>query len=88
MSRDGRRGELSEASGTEEERPESAEHPIAHGQAGRPLATTTKNDQLLLEDEILRDHRSHAPGAAELRGQDGKVQQDEEEVLHAPVSVG
>jgi len=29
-------GELSDASGTEQERPESAEEPVAPGQAGRP----------------------------------------------------
>ena len=81
-------GELSDASGTEEERPESAEQPVAQRQAGRPPATTTKHDQLLLEHEILCDHRSHATGATQLRGQDGEVQQGEQEVLHARVSVG
>jgi hypothetical protein len=28
----------------------------------RPMASTAQNDQLLLEQEILRDHRSHATG--------------------------
>ena len=56
--------------------------------AGRPLATPTKNDQLLLEHEILCDHRSHATGPTQLRGHDGEVQQGEQEVLHARVSVG
>jgi hypothetical protein len=43
---------------------------------------------LLLEDEILCDYRSDATGATELRGQDGEVQQGEQKVLHARVSVG
>ena len=81
-------GDLSDASGTEEERPESAEEPVAQRQAGRPPATTTKDDELLLEHEILGDHRSHATGATQLRGHDGEVEQGEQEVLHARVSVG
>jgi hypothetical protein len=43
---------------------------------------------LLLEQEILRDHRSHATGATQLRGHDGQVKQCEQEVLHARDSVG
>ena len=69
--------ELSDASGTEEERSESAEQPVAWRQVGRPLATTTKHEQLLLEHEILRDHRSDATGPAPLRGHDGEVDQGE-----------
>jgi hypothetical protein len=41
------------------------------------LATTTKHGQLLLEHEILGDHRSHATAATELRGHDSEVQQGE-----------
>ena len=81
-------GDLSDASGAEEERPESAEQPVAQRQVRRPPATTTKDDELLLEQEILRDHRSHATGATQLRGHDGQVQQGEQEILHARVSVG
>ena len=81
-------GDLSDASWTEEERPESAEQPVAQRQVRRPLASTAKDDQLLLEQEILRDHRSHATGATQLRGHDGQVKQGEQEVLHARVSVG
>jgi hypothetical protein len=33
-------------------------------QVRRPLASTAQNDQLLLEQEILRDHRAHATLAA------------------------
>src|SRR5476649_1859869 len=80
-------GDLSDASGAEEERPESAEEPVAHPQTGCPEATTTKDDELLLEQEILRDHRSHATGATQLRGHDGEVEQGEQEVLHARASV-
>ena len=37
----------------------------------------------LLEQEILRDHRSHATGATQLRDHHGQVQQSEQEVSHA-----
>jgi hypothetical protein len=52
--------ELSDASGTEEERSESAEQPVAWRQVRRPLASPAQDDQLLLEQQILRDHRTHA----------------------------
>ena len=88
MLRDGGEGDLSDASRAEEEGPESAEEPVTQRQAGRPPPTTTKHDELLLEHEILGDHRSHATGATQLRRQDGEVEQGEQEVLHARVSVG
>ena len=47
-----------------------------------------QDDQLLLEQKILRDHRSHATGATQRRGHDGQVKQGEKEVLHARDSVG
>ena len=31
-----------------------------------------QDDRLLLEQEILRDHRSHAAEATQLRGHDGQ----------------
>ena len=68
--------------------PESAEEPVAQRQIGRPPATTMKHDELLLEHEILGDHGSHATGATQLRDRDGDVEQGEQEVLHARVSVG
>jgi hypothetical protein len=37
----------------------------------RPLASTTQDEKLLLEYEILRDDRSHATSATQLRGHDG-----------------
>jgi hypothetical protein len=55
-------GDLSDASWTEEERPESAQQPVAQRQVRRPSASAAQDDQLLLEQEILRDHRSHATG--------------------------
>ena len=81
-------GNPSDASWTEEDRPESAQQPVARRQGRRPLASTAQDDQLLLEEEILRHHRSHTTGAAELRGHDGQVQQSEQEVPHVRVSVG
>ena len=76
-------GSLSNASWTEEDRPESAQQPVARRQVRRPLASTAQDDQLLLEQEILRHHRSHTTGATELRGHDGQVKQGEQEVPHA-----
>jgi hypothetical protein len=61
---------------------------VAQRQVGRPPTSTAQDDQLLLEDEIRSDHRSHATGATQLRGHDSKVEQGEQEVLHARVSVG
>ena len=75
-------GDLSDAFWTEEERPESAQQPVAPRQVRRALASTAQDDQLLLEQEILRHHRSHATGATQLRGRDGQVQQGEQETLH------
>jgi hypothetical protein len=42
---------------------------------------------LLLEEEIRGDHGSHATGAAQRGGHDGAVEQGEQEVPHARVSV-
>ena len=81
-------GDLLDASGAEEERPKSAEEPVPPGQAGRTAATTTKDDELLLEHEILGDHRSHATRATQLRGRDSEVKQGEQEVRHVRVSDG
>ena len=64
----------------EEERPESAQQPVAQRQVGRPPASAAQDDQLLREQEILRDHRSHASGTTPPRGHDDQVQQDEEEI--------
>ena len=74
-----RDGNLSDASWTEEERRQSANQPVAQREVRRPLATTTKNDQLLLEHEILGDHCSHATGATQLRSHNGEVQQGDQE---------
>ena len=75
-------GDLSDASGAEEERSESAQEPVAQRQFWRSAATTTKHDELLPGQEILRHHRSHATGATQVRGHDGEVEQGEQEVLH------
>jgi len=75
-------GDLSDA-WTEEQRPESAQQPVAGRQVRRAPARTTQDDQLLLEQEILHDDRSHALGATQLRGRDGQVQQGKQEIPHA-----
>ena len=80
-------GDLSDSFRTEEKRPEPAEQPVPGRQVRRTLASTTQDDQLLLEQEILRDHRSHATGARRLCDHDSEVEQREQEVLHAGVSV-
>jgi hypothetical protein len=76
-------GKLSDPSGAEEQGRESAKEPVARREAGCPPATTTKHDELLLENEILSDHRSHATATTQLRGHHDEVEQDEQEVLHA-----
>jgi hypothetical protein len=39
------------------------------------MTSAPQDDQLLLEQEILRDHRAYTTGATEPRGHDGEVQQ-------------
>src|SRR5262245_53923930 len=80
-------GQLWNPSWMEEQRSKSAEQSVTQRQVGRALATTTKHDQLLLEHEILCDDRSNAPGATQLGARDRQVQQDEQQVPHARVSV-
>src|SRR5262249_1785844 len=70
------------------ERLESAEQPVAPRQVGRPTTSAAQADQLLLEQEILRDHRAYTTGATEPRGYDGQVQQREQEIPRVSVSVG
>jgi hypothetical protein len=42
------------------------------------LASSAQDDELLLEQEILGDDRSHATGATQLRGHDGQVKHSEQ----------
>ena len=81
-------GDLSDSSWAEEECPESEQQPVTRCQAWRSLARTAQDDQLLLEQKILRDHRAYATGATQCRGHSGQVKQGEQEVLHARDSVG
>jgi hypothetical protein len=81
-------GDLSDASWAEAKRPHPADQPVAQRQVRRSLASTAQDDQLLLEQEILGDHRSRATWATQLRGRDGKVEQGDQEFLHARDSVG
>src|SRR3954468_24270605 len=87
-SRAERDGSLSKAPWTEKDRREPAEEPVAGRQVRRPLASTAPDDQLLLEEKVLRHHRSYTTGAAQLCGHDGEVNQGEQEVAHLRVSVG
>ena len=61
----------------------SRSYDVSTGEGQRRVAV-----QLLLEQKILRDHRSHAARATQLRHDDGEIEQSEQEVLHAIVSVG
>ena len=81
-------GDLSDSSWAEEACPEAEQQPVTRCQAWRPLARTAHDDQLLLEQKILRDHRAHATGATQRRGHDGQVKQGEQEGFHARDSVG
>ena len=81
-------GDLSDSSSAEEKCPEAEQPPVTRCQAWRSLARTAQDDQLLLEQKMLRDHRAHATGATQCRGHDGQVKQGEQEVLHARDSVG
>src|SRR5215510_2103727 len=56
-------GEFSNAAWIEEERLESAEQSVARRQVGRPATSAAEDDQLVLEQEILRDHGPHATRA-------------------------
>src|SRR4030095_10332398 len=47
----------------EEERPESAEQPVARRQIRRAPASTTQDDQLLFKQEILRGYRTQPTAA-------------------------
>jgi hypothetical protein len=87
MKREQRRGtyadsDPADSSWTEKERPESAEQPVPPRQVRRPPASPAQDDQLLLEQEILRHHRSYTTGANEFRGHDRDVKQSEQEVPH------
>ena len=64
-----RDGDPSEASRTEEERPESAEQPVTSRQVRRAMAGTAQDDQLLLEQEIFGDDRVYATGAIGARAE-------------------
>ena len=83
-----RDGDVSDTPRIEEQRPESAQEPVAPPQVRRAPAATVQDDQLLLEQQILRHHGAHATGTTELRGHDGKMQQREQDILHSRVSVG
>jgi hypothetical protein len=76
-------GDLADPSDTQKERPDSADEPIAHAEVRRTLSRAAQHDQLLLAQEILSDHGSHAARSTALRGRDGQVKQGEQQVLHA-----
>ena len=69
---------------------------LPYGATKRPRLANRRNkvgasgcfDQRLLEQKMLRDHRSHATGATQPRDHDGQVKQGEQEVLHPRDRVG
>src|SRR5262245_14268084 len=66
----------------EEERPESAEQPVGQAQVRRSMAATAKYEELVFEQEILRNDRSDTTGTTQLCNDDGEVKQSQQEVLH------
>jgi hypothetical protein len=50
-----------------------------------PPATTTQNNQLVFEQEILRDHGSDATGATWSRDHHDQMQQHQQEIPHVGV---
>jgi len=82
-----RDGDVSDTPRIEEQRPESAQQPVAPPQVRRTLAATAQDDQLLLEQQILRHHRAYATGTTELGCHDSKMQQREQDILHSRFSV-
>jgi hypothetical protein len=81
-------GDLADSRWSQERRPESAEQPVPGRQVRRSPARPVEDDELLLEQKILRDHRAHAPRATQLRAHDGHVQRGEQEIRHTRASVG
>jgi hypothetical protein len=60
-------GDLSEATRAEEECSESTQQSVATRQVRRSMASTAEDNELLLEQEILRDDRSYSTGTTRLR---------------------
>ena len=60
----------------------------ARRQIRRTLPRTTEHDELLPEQEILRDDRAHSAGATELCGRDEEVEQGDHNSRHTRASVG
>ena len=83
-----RDGSLSNSSGTEEDRAESAKQPVAGRQVRRALVSAAEDQQLLLKQEVLRHHRFDTADAAKFRDRHGEVKQREKSVPHSRVSVG
>ena len=93
MKRQERRGakgesDLLETARSEEQRPESEQQPVAPREIRPTFAATPQDDELLLEQDVLRHHRSNTTGTTELRGDDGKIKQAEQDAPRLPVSVG
>jgi hypothetical protein len=59
--------------GLREEGPQCTDQPVSQREVRRSSASTAQDDQLLFEDEILCDDRSHATGATQLRGHDRQL---------------
>ncbi len=81
-------GDLPDPPGTQKQRPESAQEPVVHRQVRSTPARAAQHDQLLLEQEILSDHGSHAAGSTQPRGRDSQVEQDEQDSFHTRDRVG
>ena len=74
-------GHFPDPPGTQKQRPESAQEPVAHRRVWSTPASAAQHDQLLLEQEILSDDGSHAAGSTPLRGRDSQVEQGEQDIF-------
>ncbi len=81
-------GHLPDPPGTQKQRPESAQEPVAHRQVRSTPASAAQHDQLLLEQESLNDDGSHAAGSTPLRGRDGQVEQGVQDIFQTRDRVG
>ena len=79
---------LPDSARIEKERPESEQDPIAYGQVRRALACPPEDDQLLLEQEVLSDHRADAAGSAKLRDHNSQMEESEQGSVHTETRVG
>ena len=78
---DAHRG-LRDATGAEKKRPEGQEKSVNGREVRRPSSRTADNQQLLLEEEILSEHRLDTARSKKLGGDSQQVGQEQQDILH------